>query len=277
MPASLRGVSRDSQAQVREHIDEVLVADTPAELVDRISGELFAVVDLLDAQPAVRRVLTDPSRDGTDRAGFVEGLLGGKVADQTLMLVAGAVKLQWSRTRDLGDALEYLAVLAAVREADQRSALDAVEDQLFSFAEAIEDNPRLAAALSDPAAPVPNRVRLATDLLEGRADRVSIALIERAVAAPRAGTVPETVGDFADVAAALRQRLVATVRTATPLSDSRRDRLRATLSRQYHRDVHVNVLVEPDVVGGLSITLGDDLIDGTMQTRLSDARRRLAG
>jgi len=277
MTVSLRGVSRDSQARVRERLDEIVPVDQPADTVDRVSDQLFAVVDLLDGSAAVRRVLTDPARGAADRNGFADGLLHGRIDDETAQLVRCAVEQQWARTRDLADMLENLAVLVVVREAEQRGALDAVEDELFAFGELIEENPQVAAALSDRAAPVDSRVQLAGDLLAEHADRVSRALIARAVVAPRAGTVLDTVGDFGLVAADLRRRLVATVRSAVPLSDSQRDRLRATLSRQHGRDVHVNVLVDPGLIGGVSITLGDDLIDGSVQTRLTDARRRLAG
>jgi F-type H+-transporting ATPase subunit delta len=87
--------------------------------------------------------------------------------------------------------------------------------------------------------------------------------------------VAETVADFAKVAAELRSRLVAQVRTASPLDQARHDRLQAALSRQYGRPVHINVDVVEDLVGGLSVTVGDDLIDGSMRSRITDARRAL--
>jgi F-type H+-transporting ATPase subunit delta len=64
---------------------------------------------------------------------------------------------------------------------------------------------------------------------------------------------------------------------ARELSDADRQRLQGALARQYDRPVHLNVVVDPEVVGGVKVEIGDDVIDGTVASRLDDARRRLAG
>ncbi len=272
MAASLRGASRASLVRLREQIDEV-VGDADAATV---SDELFSVVDLLDKQPALRRALTDPARSGADRQALASGLLTGKVSAATTELTGRAAALGWARTRDLSDSIETAAVLVVVTDADRRGRLDAVEDQLFAIGGAIDESPSLASALSDPAAPADAKRGLIGDLLGG-ADPAAVNLAERAVSAPRAGTLAETVGDFARIAADLRRRLVATIRTAVELNDNQRDRLRTALRRQYGREIHLNVVVEPEVVGGMSVTVGDDLIDGTLRTRVTEATRLLAG
>lgn len=272
MAASLRGASRASLVKLREQIDEVL-GDADAATV---GDELFSVVDLLDSQPALRRALTDPARSGADRQALASGLLAGKLSPVSTELTGRAAALGWARTRDLSDSIETAAVLVLVRDADRRGRLDAVEDQLFAIGGAIDESPSLASALSDPAAPTDAKVGLIGDLLDG-ADPSAVSLAERAVFAPRAGTLAETIGDFARIAADLRRRLVATVRTAIELNDNQRDRLRTALGRQYGREIHLNVVVEPEVVGGMSVTVGDDLIDGTLRTRVTEATRLLAG
>lgn len=272
MAASLRGASRASLVKLREQLDRI-VGDADAATV---GDELFSVVDLLDGQPALRRALTDPARSGADRLSLAVGLLLDKMSTEATGITGLAVSLSWARTRDLSDSLETAAVLVAVTDADRRGQLDAVEDQLFAFGAAIEESPSLASALSDPAAPSDAKVGLVGDLLAG-ADPASISLAKRAVSAPRAGTLSETVGDFARIAADLRRRLVATVRTAVALDDVQRDRLRSALGRQYGREIHLNVVIEPEVVGGMSVTVGDDLIDGTLRTRVTEATRLLAG
>ena len=67
------------------------------------------------------------------------------------------------------------------------------------------------------------------------------------------------------------------MRTARELGDGRAGRLVEALGKQYRTDVHLHVVVEPDLVGGLRVEIGDDVIDGTVASRLDDARRRLAG
>ena len=54
-------------------------------------------------------------------------------------------------------------------------------------------------------------------------------------------------------------------------------RLEAALSNQYGRTVHLNIVVDPDIIGGMRVEIGDDVIDGTVSGRLDEARRKLAG
>ena len=90
-------------------------------------------------------------------------------------------------------------------------------------------------------------------------------------------TVTVAVEHYQKVAAATRNRVVATVRVAREISDADHQRLQGALARQYDRPVHLNVVVDPEVVGGVKVEIGDDVIDGTVASRLDDARRRLAG
>jgi F-type H+-transporting ATPase subunit delta len=271
MPASMRGQSRDSLADLSARLEEAL-AGADARVV---GAELFAVVDLLDSSPALRRALTDVARAVDDRRGLLSGLLDGKVSDPTAAVAGEAAALSWSRVRDLGDAIEHVAVLATVLDADRRDALDLVEDQLHEFARAADEDSGLASAFGDRAAPVESKLELVAALIDGRVDDAAADLIRRAVVAPRAGRVSETVADFVKVAAELRSRLVAQVRTASPLDQDQHDRLQAALSTQYGRQVHINVDVVEDLVGGLSVTVGDDLIDGSMRSRIIEARRAM--
>jgi F-type H+-transporting ATPase subunit delta len=80
---------------------------------------------------------------------------------------------------------------------------------------------------------------------------------------------------FAEITAARRQRLVATAWVAAPMSDDQAERISRQLATQYHREVHLNVVVDPAVLGGVRVAIGDDVIDSTVQTRLAEATRML--
>ncbi|MEQ4204380.1 F0F1 ATP synthase subunit delta [Actinopolymorpha sp. B9G3] len=269
-----RGASRDSLASTRQ-----VVKDLPggAGELETAGSELFAVTALLDEETALRRALTDPARTPQERARLAEELLGNRIGADAQAVVTTAVKGAWARTRDLADALEHAGVLALIRSADSAGRLDDLEDELFRFARLIENDARLAQALTGRTLPVERRVELARGLLAGKAQPSTVRLVEQAVAAPRGLALTEALDGYGKVAAAWRERLVATVRSAVPLGQADRDRLARALSRQYGHDIHLNVLLDPEVIGGLRVELGDEVIDGTIAGRLDDARRRLAG
>jgi F-type H+-transporting ATPase subunit delta len=246
-------------------------ADAAGELGD----ELFAVAGLLATQPALRRALTDQSRTGEARSGLARALLGGKVSEQVADLVATAAAARWSAPGDLTDAVEQLAVQAIVAAAEQHERLDDLEDELFRFGRVVASEPQLRIALTNPFLPRVAKAGLLGALLEAKATPEALRLITQAAVHPLGRSLDVSMEEYAKIAAAIRERLVAEVHVATPLTEAQRDRLRAALGTAYGHQVHLNVVLDPRVAGGMTVRVGDELIDGSVATRLAEAGRRL--
>ena len=187
-----------------------------------------------------------------------------------------AAEARWATAGDLSDAIEQLAVEAMVLAAEADDGLDELEDGLFRFGRVVAANPDLRAALADPSLPESGKRELLGRLLEGKVTAVTLSLINQMVAHPRGRSLNAALDLCADIAARRRQQLIAVIRTAVELSASQRRRLAQTLTRTYGHDVHLDVVIDPSVVGGLSVQIGDELIDGTAASRLAAVRRRLA-
>jgi F-type H+-transporting ATPase subunit delta len=119
------------------------------------------------------------------------------------------------------------------------------------------------------------KAALVTELLEGKTTPATLRLVVEAVTHPRGRSLERVLAEFGRIAAERRNRLVAVVRTAVDLSEQQKTRLSAALSAQYGHDVHLNIEVDPTVLGGMSIRVGDEEIDGTIVRRLNDIRRRI--
>ena len=275
----MRGQSRTSLAEARERLDPVLSTGGGASAADTaaLGGELFSVVGLLDSSSALRRALTDPSRGGDDKAALAQRLLQGQVGDLALDVVAGVVRARWSADRDLADGLEQLGTQALLASAERDGELDRVEDEVFRLSRIVAGDRALAAAFGDRAAGTATRSDLVDRLLGAKVHPVTLALVRQAVTAPRGRPVEAALAQVLDEAAARRQRLVAVVTAAVPLTDKQIDRLARALGRVYGRPVLVEVAIDPEVVGGVRVTVGDEVLDSTVAARLEEARRRLAG
>lgn len=243
---------------------------------DQMAGDFFGVADVLRREAALRRTLTDGSLPAEAKAGLARSVFADAVAPSSMQLVASAVGHKWTAPRDLADALEHLAVVAVVKAAESRGEADALEGELFTLERLIADNPPLRDALSDPVRSRADKQALVEDLLGGRMTPAAVRLAQQSVSGSHR-TVALAIAAYQKIAADHRDRLVATVRVARDLSESDVRRLSDALQRQYGRTVHLNVLLDPDVIGGLRVEIGDDVIDGTVASRLDDARRRLAG
>jgi F-type H+-transporting ATPase subunit delta len=270
----MRGVSRESLADGRERLETLLASPgtDPAALGDR----LFAVTDVLAANSGLRRALTDPARDGEAKANLVRRLFGRRVQGATVDFLAGLVRARWGESSDLTDAVESLAVTSVLAAAEASGRLDAVEDELFRFARMIEGDQALRDAFSYRTPGTDRKVQLMRRLLQGRAAPETVRLAEQAAAHPRGLRTEQVLEGFVQAAAERREQIVAHVVAATPLTTEQRSRLEAALRRRYGR-VRLNVDVDPEVIGGLRVQIGSELVDGTLSTRLDDAQRRLAG
>lgn len=274
----MQGASRESLSAATERLDMLLSSlstdSSDTESVD-IGGELFSVGALLDAQPSLRSALTDPSRSGDDKSELVQSLLGGKVAEQIVDLLGGMARSRWSAPRDLADAASRLGVEAVLVSAQRQDRLDQVQEQLFDFAGIVAAQPGLRRALTDRGLPADRKAELLTDLLASRTTVEAARLIEHVVTQPRGRSLESNLDELAQAAAARRERQVATVTSALPLSDQQRTRLASVLAAQLGHGVQLNVVIDPDVVGGLRVAIGDEVIDGTVSNRLDDAQRRI--
>lgn len=252
-------------------LDRVLDEQQPN---STLAGELFSVVDAIDGQPALRRGLTDPGLAEEQRRALARRLLAGRISPAAVSVVEEAAALRWGGGRSFATAIERQGVRAELRAAQQNRQLDNVEEELFRFARTVVADRDLGAALRDRRAGLDARRDLVTTLLDGKAYEATVVLARRAVAG-RQGTYAETVDGYLALAADLRRRGLATVRVARPLTADQHDRLRAALSRQVGREVAMHVIVDPEVLGGVRVELGDEVIEGTVAGRLEDARRRM--
>ncbi|MFI0721751.1 F0F1 ATP synthase subunit delta [Streptomyces sp. NPDC021224] len=270
----MNGASREALAAARERLDAL----TDSASVDRtrLADELAAVTSLLHRESTLRRALTDPAQSGEAKAQLATRLLGSQLGADSTDLVAGMVRSRWSQSRDLVDALEELADTADLTAAEKDGTLDDVEDELFRFGRIAAGSTELRAALGGRAGTDAAKSELLHRLLGGRAKPVTERLVTRLVTAPRGRSLEGGIESLSKLAAARRGRTVAEVVSATPLSETQKRRLGDALARIYGRPVHLNLDVDPAVLGGVRVRVGDEVINGSIADRLDEASRRMA-
>ncbi|TMK46317.1 MAG: ATP synthase F1 subunit delta [Actinobacteria bacterium] len=167
----------------------------------------------------------------------------------------------------------YAQALLAVAEAEED--LGTVEDELFAFAKTVERDARLREALTDPALPAENKRAVVKELLGDRANPHTVSILGFLIEQGRAKELGRILEGLAELAAERRKHVVAEVRSAVPLSQERRKKLAEALSKATGKNVEIKVVIDPAVIGGVLARVGDEVFDGTVRTRLEDARERL--
>ena len=167
----------------------------------------------------------------------------------------------------------YAQALFAVAQAED--VLPKVEDELYAFGKALEQHTDLRDALTDAALPAENKKAVVRDLLGERANPVTLSLLGFVIDAGRAREIPKIVEELARMASVERSHALAEVRTAVDLTDEQRRRLAEALSRATGRTVDLKVVVDPSVIGGVVARVGDEVFDGSIASRLEDAKQAL--
>jgi ATP synthase F1 delta subunit/ATP synthase F0 subunit b len=273
--ARLRASSRQALSALTSEFDTV-AGGLDADGLTKLADELASVATLLVAEQALTKHLAEPSDDATAKVNLVDRLLSGKVGDVTLKLLRTAVSQRWSAENDLVFGVEHTARLALLKRAEVAGEVDAVEDQLFRFGRILDEQPRLVTLLSDYTVPAENRVGLLDKVLQGNeVNQTAKALLAQTVRLLRGERADEAVLDLAELAVARRGEVVAHVSAAAELTDAQRTKLSDVLSRIYGRPVYVQLTVDPELLGGLSIAVGDEVIDGSIASRLAAAQAQL--
>jgi F-type H+-transporting ATPase subunit delta len=270
----MHAASRESYAAAVARLESI-VPDTSPEDLSATAEEVLAVADMLRREPRLRRALSDPARTGADRVELLRSLLGGKVSARAADLLATLVGGRWSASAELLDAVETLGVEAILAGADRAGDLAEVEDELFRFGQVVNGNLELAAAVGDSAASVQRREELVHALLDGKAKPATARLATLALAGYGGRSFSASLTRLVEAAAERRERQIAYVTAAAPLTDEQESRLSAKLAQLYGREITLKVSVRPEIMGGLSVQVGHDLYDGSVARRLAVARNAL--
>ncbi|RUP05494.1 MAG: F0F1 ATP synthase subunit B/delta [Mycobacterium sp.] len=275
--ARMRSASRRAVSNLVDRFNS-LAEDLDNKGLTTLSDELVSVAKILNQEVVVTRYLTVPAEDASPRVKLIERLLEGKVGDPTLDVLRTAVSERWSANGDLVDAIEHVSRQALLAVAEKDGSVDEVEDQLFRFSRILDAQPRLGILLGDYTTDADRRVGLLRKVLESSGsdvNPVSLALLSQTVELLRGVPAEEAVLLLAQVAVARRGEVVAQVSAAAELSDAQRTRLSEVLSRIYGHPVAVQLQVDSDLLGGLLISVGDEVIDGTLKSRLAAAEAQL--
>ena len=274
--SDLRSASRDAQATVVAKFDSVS-ADLSADALSTLSDDLASVARLLVAEPILARHLAESSGEVDAKKQLVHRLLDGKVGGNALELLETAASVRWSLTSDLVSVVEHVARLALLARAERDDQADEVEEQLFRFTRILDEQPRLASLLGDYTTPADGRVALLRKVLgDGSgANATATALLAQTISLLRGERADEAALALAQLAVARRGEVVAQVSAAAELSSEQSTRLTEVLTRIYNHPVSVQLNIDPSLLGGLSVAVGDEVIDGTLSSRLDAAVTKL--
>ncbi len=242
-----------------------------------VAGEqLLEVTNVLERERILRATLADPAISADSKRQTIDALFSHRVSPLAVELLELVATSRWSSDSDMVDAVEESGVILTFMAAEASGRIDTVEEELFRFARAIDANADLQMALTNPATAGTAKAGIVHSLLDAQAAPETTAVLAHVAESLRGRRIQTAVNRLSELAAARRGRVVADVTSAIELSASQEERLAGALARIHGRSVELNVNVDPDVIGGIEVRIGDEVIDGTAASKLEQARRRLS-
>ena len=233
--------------------------------------ELFQAGRVIGSSAQLRTTLADPSAEPADKAAVVDALFSSLGAPARALL-SSIVATRWSTPDDLLAGIEEVGIRAIANSAPGSS----IEAELFTFGKAVASDAALELAVGSKLGSSESKSVLVSSLLKGKASAQTLAIVDHLVQQPRGRRINELTRHAASVVADEANLAVATITSAAPLSASQLERLRAGLAKSHGRDLKLNLVIDPQVLGGIRVQIGDDVIDGSVSTRLTELRLRLA-
>ena len=271
----LGGNSRQSLASLRGTLDEKLKGLSSADCT-AISKDLFTALGALHSSVGLRRAITDPSRDAQSKSVLVNDLFSSSLSKNVIVILNEAVSLRWSSPVDVASAIEQLAIEAEATAANAEDSLDRVQNELFIFGRTIAANQELRQILGDRLGSVVGKTELIASLLTSKAAVSTVRLVTQLVTGLAGRSIDSVLEIYIDAVAARRNRLIVLVSTRTALTATQSEKLTQIMSKQVGQPVHLNFHIDPSVLGGVSVRFADEMVDGTISTRLAEAGRALA-
>lgn len=254
--------SREALAKAREALS--------GPIEERAGVELLTVAAEIETTPALRSALADASATVEAKVALVDRLFAAASLGARKVLSA-AVSEAWSNPAELVDGVEELGLRSLA------NSNPALADELLQAAAVIDSDHELelglAGKLGDPAA----KVALVERIFTGKLASSAVSVVAHLAAHPRGRRISAALRESARVAADQGGSELATVTVAAPLSAEQQAKLGGLLEQSAGRPVRVTTVVDPSLVGGVRVQIGDDVIDGSIRTRLEDLRLRLAG
>jgi F-type H+-transporting ATPase subunit delta len=239
----------------------------------RIGEELFAAGDVIGDSKQLRQLLADPSTEADEKKAVVTSVFGSRLSPAVTGLLATVAASRWSKSGDLLGGIEELGLRAVAESAGNDTD---IERELFAFGAAVSSDAELELAVGSRLGDPDAKVALVEGLLGGKVSEQTVAIVRHLVRQPRGRRIGPSLAQAAAVVADQANMHIATITTAAPLASTQLERLRSKLSQSYGRELMVNQVVDAAVLGGVKVQVGDDIIDGSVLTRLQDLRLQLA-
>ena len=242
----------------------------------KFAEELFTIGAAVSSSTHLRSILSDPSGEEKAKAGALQAVFGKNLSSTAVGFAGKLSGMRWSKGSDLAAAFSKLAVTSVAAMVSKSAKLSDLEQEVFALRQVIDSDRELQQALSSRQASVDSKLALIDRITKATFSNEAQLLAHYAVVDSTNSKVSQVLEGYSKQLAEYAKRLVATVTVAAPLSATQLKKLEELLAKNYGTQLNLNVEIDPSIVGGVKVTVSGEIIDGSVASRLNQAKLQLA-
>ena len=259
--------TKHALAAVKREVDTLTQHDADS------ARKLFDVVDELAASKQLASAFAERGAGADAKRALAERVFGAQLGEAGMRVLGTAVEQTWETEGDLVTGLQEAAIRGVAQTTGTHELLG---EELDSFLDTVSSNGELELSLGSRLGANDAKVGLVERLFGSRLGADTLRILRSLVKHPAGRRTRRLVSWARGILSDQANRQVAVVTVARPLPAAQLERLQAGLSARFGRDVALNQIVDPSVIGGLRVEFGDELIDDTALARLKNLRLQLA-
>ena len=235
-----------------------------------VGSELLDASGIIEGSSSLRAAVADAVVPSESKQKLMAQVF--VAASQPTRVILDAVAAhRWSHPDDIVAAIENLGIRAEAMVSG--SGLD---DELLAMSDVIGSDPELELTLGSKLGDSEAKAALVRNLFAKKASAPAVRIVEHLVRHARGRRIGAMLTEAAKVVADQYGFDLATITVATELKKQAASRLEKTLTTSYGRPIKLNTVIDPSILGGMRIQIGNDVIDGSVAARLNELRTQLA-
>ncbi len=169
------------------------------------------------------------------------------------------------------------ALFQTARQTDVMDVIDKVESDLGLITYSLQAMPQLAETLNHPLIPPARKKAIVSQIFSNKVQDVTLRFLELVIDKRRENVLPDVEPEYVRLANEYRGVVSVIVTSAVPLTESETRALKKKLDEVTGKKADLELREDPDLIGGLTVRIGDTVTDGSVRGQLAALREKLLG
>ncbi|WP_234122314.1 F0F1 ATP synthase subunit delta [Clostridium hydrogenum] len=171
---------------------------------------------------------------------------------------------------------EYLDrryALALYEVGAEKNKVDQYIKDFSEIVDLINANNDIQQIINHPKISTSGKKKMFMDIFQGKVDKEMLSFLLLLIEKKRIHEVSGILNQLNEIALEKANKVIAEIKTVIPLTDNEREQLKDKLEKKYNKTIILKEVIDKEIIGGVYVRVGDDVIDGTIKNKLESMKK----